>query len=196
MEQLGIEAANKSVANVSRSFFCAKRNAGVTPSKCQACWLQGKEAFNKSHAECIAAYRVIARPAFEKEPLTVLEKAIWNLLWVHARGMRNAMTSHEIRKRLSTEGFGSYHLSDDSLRKSIRDMLLEKDYYVASTNKLPLGYYVPLTDEENEANMFSLHSRETEIHRRKVACARHFYGSPEKLAKLGLPVELNIEGVR
>lgn len=195
MPQLGFEAANRSVANVPRSFFCAKKYRGVSPSECQACWLAADPtlAFADSHKECISRCRMIALAPFDRRDLDPMQRAVWEYLKTYGKGMENAKTSEEVRRELSTEGRGAFSISDDKLRQCVREMK-EKGYCIVSSNVgRGIGFFVPVRNEEILNFLRTQSSRRDAIFESMKETARFLHCSPEKLAELGLESTARLE---
>lgn len=197
MPQLGFEAANRTVANVPRAFFCAKMHKGVTPAECQAHWLAADPTLtSESHTECIRLYRQIAIAPFDRKALDPMERAIWEYLKVNGKRMENAKTSEEVRRALSDEGRGAFSISDDKLRQCVREMR-KKGYLIVSSNVgKGMGFFVPEWNEEILNFLRTQASRREAILESMKEVASFLHCAPEKLAELGLGSGLSLEGVR
>jgi len=191
MPQLSLEASGRAVANVPRSFFCTRHRRGVRPEECQQCWVESKVCgFAKSHGECIKTYRDVAMLAFGRKPLDSMEKALWGYLHFNARGKERAITADRICEALGTEAQGSLHLSEDTLRRIIRECLREKGYLVISTNSgKGAGFFVPKRNEEVMNFLRTMKSRKDAIGDSMLKTARFLHRSSERLAELGLTAE-------
>lgn len=195
MPQLGLEAANRTVANVPRSFFCAKKNRGVTTSECQGHWLAADPmlSFVDSHKDCINRCRMIALAPYDRRDLDPMQRAVWEYLKTYGRGIENVKTSEEIRRELSTEGRGAFSISDDKLRQCVREMKA-KGYCIVSSNVgRGIGFFMPLRNEEILNFLRTQASRRDAIMTSMKETSRFLHCSPEKLAELGLESNLLLE---
>lgn len=195
MPQLGLEAANRTVVNVQRSFFCAKKNRGVTPSECQSHWLAADPAlsFADSHKDCISRCRIIALAPYDRRDLDPMERAVWEYLKTYGKGSENVKTSEEIRRALSDEGRGGFSISDDKLRQCVREMR-DKGYLVVSSNLgKDAGFFIPIRNEEILNFLRTQASRRTALLESMKETARFLHCAPEKLAELGLESNLLLE---
>lgn len=181
----------KPVANVTRSFYCSYRRNGVKPTECQQCWLHDLSpiAAAGTHADCIRTRRVIAIKPFDRAELDPMERAVWEYLKMNAQGQACAKPSGDIRRALASAERGGFGLSDDVLRKCVREMRA-KGYLVISCQQ---GFYVPQTREEILDFMKTQHSRAQEITSSVRDCQRFLQLPPEKLAALGLAADARLE---
>lgn len=142
-------------------------------------------SFRGSHADCIRVHRVIAIAPFERKELDPMERAVWKYLQMYAKGQACAMPSGDIRRALASAERGGFVLSDDVLRKCVREMR-GKGYLVISCQQ---GFYVPQTREEVLGFMKTQHSRAEEITSSVRDCQKFLQLPPDKLSELGLEAD-------
>lgn len=179
------------VANVPRSFHCAARKQGVHPGECRMCWRRDKAPQGiDTHKDCIERYRTIALQPFNRKALDPAEQAIWELLGFQARGRERAMTTNDICSRLAAPDRGAFHLSEDIVRKAIREMRSKGYLLVSSNSGEGIGFFVPIRNEEILNFLRTQKSRKDHIHSSMLATARFLHCDPARLAELGLePIE-------
>lgn len=164
----------------------------MRPVQCQQCWIAGTSplsASDKNHVDCIRSRRVIAIKPFDRKELDSTERAVWEYLQVQAKGLEHALASSQIRRALAEPERGGFSISDDMLRKCVREMR-PKGYLVISCQQ---GFYVPQTREEVLNFMQTQHSRAEEIKASISDCQKFLQLPSEKLAALGLAADCELE---